>query len=162
MSTVQPARDKTASGQCACGEVRFDLRGAPLLRFFCHCTICQAFNQSAVADYTVFRRHDVDLPPQLALAFQAYRPPPAIQRGKCSACGKAAIEIMRLPMLPKLVFVPTLNLVDPALAPPPSLHTFYNRRLADARDELPKYSGYWRSQLAFLRRLAPALLRAGN
>jgi hypothetical protein len=35
--------------------------------------------------------------------------------------------------------VPSANICDPALLPKPALHIFYNRRVADVDDDLPKF-----------------------
>ncbi|MDX1757496.1 MAG: GFA family protein [Marinobacter sp.] len=145
--------------QCACSRTRFQVNGKPLIRGFCHCSICQAFNQADYGDITVFRARDVVKPAAASVDFHAYRVPPIVQRGKCVHCGQPAIEYLTLPPLPELVVVPTANLHDAGLVPEPSLHIFYETRVADVEDTLPKYSGYLRSQLAFGRRLMGALLR---
>lgn len=145
--------------QCACGQVQFSTRDVPLLRFICHCTICQNFNQAPHGDYSVFRLGDVELPPADAVRYGAYRPPPAIQRGQCAACGRPALELMQLPLLPQLAFVPTAVLQNSAGVPPPALHTFYHRRRADHNDSLPKLNGYLPSQIAFMWKLLSAMLR---
>jgi hypothetical protein len=43
--------------------------------------------------------------------------------------------------------------------PPPALRVFYDSRVEDAQDALPRYECYWSSQMAVTRRLLPALLR---
>jgi len=133
--------------------------GEPLVRALCHCTICQAFNESPYADITIFSSGQVDLPDDHPVDFKEYRKPPAVQRGKCSACGKPAIEYLRLPVFPDIVFVPSANFPDQSALPSPSLHVFYNSRVADFQDDLPRYQGYWPSQAAFMRYLVKALLK---
>jgi hypothetical protein len=107
----------------------------------------------------VFRARDVDLPKDNVVEFRTYRPPPAVQRGKCISCGAPTVELVRLPALPKLTIVPSATFSNPALLPAPSIHLFYDRRVADIEDNLPKYSGYWRSQLAISRYVFSSLLR---
>lgn len=148
------------NGQCSCGATRFTVHGAPLLRAFCHCTICQAFNDAPYADITLFRRRDVDLPEPGRVVFRTYRAPPAARRGTCVDCAAPAIELLKLPLAGELVIIPSMNIADRSLVPEPLLHIFCHRRVVDIEDTLPKYSGYWRSQLAFARHLLPALLRA--
>lgn len=154
--------DVTGQGGCACGTVGLTTTAAPLLRGICHCTICQSFNQAPFADITVYRARDVQVTGLDGVEFETYRPPPAVQRGKCGACRKPAIEYLKLPGLPKLAIVPSANLAVVADLPEPALHIFYHRRVADATDELPRFSGYLRSQLAFSLRLAGALWRSRN
>lgn len=154
---MQPTDDFNAG--CGCGGAQFRIEGTPLMRLFCHCTLCQAFNQAPYADITVFRGKDVVMPAPETVRYQTLRPPPAVQRGACSQCGKPAVEFMHLGPLPKFVFVPTANLRDPTQVPEPSLHMFYNRRVADINDDLPKVSGYLKSQVASVRMLIGALMR---
>ena len=151
-----------SSGGCACGAVRFGLHGRPLLRLFCHCTICQSFNQAPFADVTVLRARDVTLAQPEGVAFRTFRPPPAVRRGTCRVCDKPAIEYLWLPPVPRLAIIPSANLDGGAGAlPAPALHVFYDRRVADIDDALPRYDGYLRSQLAISRRLVSALLHRG-
>lgn len=147
------------NASCSCGATQFDVQGAPLLRAFCHCEICQAFNQAPYADITLFRARDVQVPAEQLVDYKSWQPPGLVLRGQCKACGKPAIERMRLPGLPKMLIVPTANLQDASQIPGASLHIFYHRRHADADDKLPKYSGYLASQLGFMRHLIPALMR---
>lgn len=147
-----------ACGQCACGQCRFPISGKPLMRMLCHCRICQKFNDSAFADIAIFRSGDIDLPDANPVEFQQHKSVMAVQRGKCTRCGKPAVERFDQPLLPTLVMMPSQNL-PVELLPQPVLHMFYHRRLADADDNLPKYSGALRSQLGMMRHLIPALLQ---
>ena len=153
--------DNNPNGHCACGEATFDVHGKPLLRAFCHCTICQAYNQAPYADITLFRSSDVTMPQKENADFRAHKFPPVLQRSTCISCGKAVLEYLQVPPLPKIIIVPSRNIDDKALIPELSLHIFYDTRVADIQDELPKYSGYLKSQLAFNRKIMAALLRRG-
>jgi len=128
----------------------------PLFRIICHCTICQSFNRAAFADVSVFRAKDVIVPPGNLVDFRTYRPPPAIRRGKCARCGGPAVE---LAAIPPLAIVPSANFDDVSFLPVPAFHIFYERRVSDAEDDVPKHSGYWPSQLAFLSRYVTSLRR---
>ena len=145
--------------QCSCGTVRFNVHGRPIVRFICHCTICQAFNQAPYADVTLYRAEDVAMPDPVLMEYKTYRSPPAVQRGKCIACRRPAVEFIHIFPMPKLIIVPGANIHDPALVPEPSLHIFYDRRVADIDDPLPKFNGYWKSQLALGHRVVASLLR---
>jgi hypothetical protein len=143
---------------CPCGETRFTLHREPVMRIICHCTVCQQFNEAPFADVTILLAKGVNLPEGHQVDFRAYRPPPAVQRGKCKACDKPAVEFLRLPIYPGLSFVPTANFTEPSRLPEPCMHLFYEKRVADLPDALPKHSGYLRSQLAFARHFYAALL----
>ena len=45
---------------CSCGEVEFTISSKPLFRGYCHCTICQRFNDAPYADITVFTADNLD------------------------------------------------------------------------------------------------------
>jgi hypothetical protein len=137
--------------RCHCGKTRFHVRGPPLFRGFCHCTICQAFNQAPFADITLFRGRGVDMPDSTLVEYKTYRAPPAVQRGKCRSCGRPVVESLRIFPMPRLIIIPTANILDSVIVPGPSLHIFYDRRVADVDDGLPKFSRYWPSQSAFAR-----------
>jgi len=136
---------------CRCGASRFAISGEPIGRFYCHCTICQAFYKQPYGDVTAFLARAVALLDDSAVAFRHYRPPPAIDRGSCPACSGPVVNFMALGPLKMLAFVPSQNFERPSELPEPSLHIFYHRRVADATDSLPKVSGYWASEMAVSR-----------
>ena len=146
------------NAQCSCGEVKFTVTGKPLLRAFCHCTICQKYNQAAYADITLFRAKDVIMPRPGSVKFSAYKKPPAAQRGKCVVCGKPALETLKLTML-DIVIIPSVNVQDKSFVSDPQLHIFYDTAVTAMDDNLPKYSGYLKSQLAFSYQLIKSLVR---
>jgi hypothetical protein len=59
----------------------------------------------------------------------------------------------RMTALPffSLAFVPAARYPGDIELPEPALHLYYESRIADVVDELPKYIGKWPSQLAVLR-----------
>lgn len=148
------------SGQCECGENRFEIVGEPLFRAICHCEICQEFNEAPFADITLYRTRDVELPEENKIEYKAYTNPPMAQRGKCTVCNKPAIEFLKIAVMPGLTIVPSKNLSSTDTLPVPSFHVFYHRRKQDSEDNLPKYSGYVKSQLGFMVKLIGALIRS--
>ena len=143
------SKDDYQTCRCPCGATEFTTTGAPLFRFLCHCTICQEFNATPFADVVVFRATDVARPAPEKVAFRTYRPPPNVQRGKCTECERPVIEVFESPLMPDLVMVPHHMFQADGRLPEPSAHVFYHRRVGDAHDTLPKHHGYWGSQLAF-------------
>ena len=138
---------------CSCGATRFQTIGEPLFRFYCHCTICQRFNDAPFADIVVYRAADVALPPPGTVIFDTYRPPPNVQRGKCAKCGQPAVTVFAARFLPRLVTVHRPMFRSDAELPLPQAHGFYDQRVADAKDPYPKYECYCRNQIAFLKHL---------
>lgn len=143
---------------CECGSVSYAVTGKPLFRMFCHCSICQKFNDADFGDIFVYRAADVEQPDKGLINFETYRPPPNVQRGKCTSCNKPAIEVLESRIMPNLIMVPANMLKQCNKQPPAFAHVFYDGRVADVQDDLPKYSGYLKSQLMFGKQLLKALL----
>jgi hypothetical protein len=58
-----------------------------------------------------------------------------------------------------LVLVPTTNYPDVAALPKPTMHLFYNRRIEDMDDDLPKYNGFVQSQAMIVKALAQGMYK---
>lgn len=136
---------------CACSSTRFEVTGVPLTRFYCHCRICQSLYRQPFADVTAWWGNGVALPGSHLVQFKRYRLPPAVRRGTCSACGQPAVGFLSMLPFVTLAFIPAMNFVDQSRLPPAAAHIFYHRRVRDVADDLPKYSGYWLSELAVMR-----------
>lgn len=134
-------------GACECGICAFELSVTPTTRFICHCTICQAFTDKPYADMTIVRAKHLRLINVDKISFEKYRPPPNINRGLCLNCKKPVVEFGGLGPL-KWVFIPASNFESQALLSAPQTYLFYNRHVTEALDNLPKHSGYFRSQIA--------------
>ncbi|MFT5573671.1 MAG: hypothetical protein ACI9FR_002606 [Cryomorphaceae bacterium] len=142
---------------CECGSVSYLVPSKPLFRMYCHCSICQKFNDAAYGDICVYRSADVERPKEGLVKFSTFRPPPNVQRGKCTSCKKPAIEILEAPLFPKLILVPGSMLRNRDLLPESVGHVFYEGRVADVQDGLPKHNGYLKSQLVFGKHLLEML-----
>ena len=60
-------------------------------------------------------------------------------------CGSPVASFLgRAPVA--LAFVPSQNFPEAAELPAPNAHIFYDRRVADISDTVPKISGYWASE----------------
>lgn len=125
----------------------------------CHCTICQAVYKRPYADVVALWASDVSLPEGHGIAFRKYRLPPALNRGTCRSCGAPVVGFLTLAPFLRLAFIPSRNFPASTDFPKPGLHLFYNRRIADVADDLPKYSGYLRSEWAATRYILATLMR---
>jgi len=143
---------------CLCGASRFTVAGNPIGRFFCHCTICQKAYAKPFADVTYFWAESVALPANQPVEFRRYRPPPAMRRGRCAQCGNPVLNLLGMAPL-ALAFVPSQNFPRPAELPAPDRHIFYDRRVADIADSVPKLSGYWASEAYVTRSVLAGLFR---
>ena len=139
--------------RCSCGHTQFEIIGEPKFRAICHCTICQKFNKSAYADILVYKSTQIKAPSQGVVKFNTYKPPPNVKRGQCSQCHQAAIEVFEMPLFPKLTMVPAHMFSSNVQLPEVKAHMFYDKRIKDADDGLPKRQGFMSSQLAFFRNL---------
>lgn len=137
---------------CECGTCVVDVTIAPSTRFICHCTICQAFTGKSYSDMTIVRAKHVKLTNSDQISFKKYRPPPNIDRGLCLKCKKPVVEFGGFGAF-KWDFIPTSNFESQGLLPIPQMHLFYERRVKDTLDNLPKHNGYLLSQVAIGRML---------
>lgn len=144
---------------CKCGESTLHMHREPRLRMYCHCTICQRFNAAPRADISIFRAEELEMVDESTIDFQRYKSPPAVDRGRCRSCEQPFVEYTKMPFAGGVAIVPS-SVLEPFIAlPEPQLHLFYDKRVEDADDNLPRYSGFWSSQLAGLRKTIPALRR---
>ena len=140
--------------QCPCGVNQFSVSGEPIVRFFCHCSICQKKYDAPFADVVLFKLSDVTMPDQ-AVSYGKNKRFVAIDRGICDHCHK--------PVMAKMgkddkgyAFITAQNFTDPEALPKSAMHVFYGTRKTDMQDALPKYSNWFSSQMAFLKLLKAA------
>lgn len=145
--------------QCECGNTEFELKGKPLVRMLCHCTICQEFNQAPFGDVSIFLAKDVELKDKNSVELKQYKKPPAVERGKCTQCQKPVIEFFDLPLMPALTIVPSNHIPCGDYSLEPATHIFYHSRVADADDNLPKHEGFMKSQMALTAKLCGGMLK---
>ena len=142
---------------CPCGASQFTVNGDAIGRFFCHCAICRKAYGKPFADVTYFRAESVTLPDGPPIAFRRHRPPPAMRRGTCAKCGNPVVSLLGFPRSLALAFVPSRNFPQAAQPPAPDAHIFYDRRVGDIADAVPKVSGYWASEARVPRSLLAGL-----
>jgi len=142
----------TQNCSCPCGKSKFQVLNRPSLRFFCHCSICQRLYKQPFADVTTLNQNDIILPPDHGIQFKKYRSIVGIDRGTCVECSKPVIALAGSGTK-GLAFIAAGNYSNMEVLPDPKLHVFYDRRVADVADDLPKYKGYIRSQFAVIRQL---------
>ncbi len=137
--------------ECPCGAVKLTLRRSPIARWHCHCTICHAVYRKPYSDETIVWARDVEIKGLDHIEFKRYRPPPAASRGICRQCGSPVVAFFSMTSLMRIAVVPSHLYVDQTDLPPSRAHVFYETRVRDIGDELPKHSGYMASQFAALR-----------
>lgn len=151
---------QTNTGQCSCGSVVFETTAAPICRAYCHCTICQNFNNADYADVTAYYAKDVILADESAVEFKVHKQPPLLRRGTCINCNKPAIEKLSIPLMPKLVLIPSGNIDNGERLPDPVMHIFYDKHVQAFDDGLKKYRGFLPSQIGFSVALIKSIFSA--
>lgn len=148
---------------CPCGSSSVTVRAKPRARFLCHCTICQAATAQPYADDCVHWASEIVLPQNHHIEFKAHKSsPPAYSRGKCPVCGAPVVAFIHAAPFIRLAFIPSSNYPNQSALPVPKAHMFYHRRATDISDTLPKYSGYWLSQLMVSALTLLALCRSSK
>jgi hypothetical protein len=59
--TMQVSPDKPLTGGCQCGSVRYEITGAPVSLYVCHCRECRKQSASAFGISLIVRRKDFRL-----------------------------------------------------------------------------------------------------
>lgn len=149
----------TTTTQCNCGKSHVSFEGEPLFRVHCHCKICQSVYQQPYADFVVISSKQVAGPVDSAIQFKKHRSPPAVNRGVCPHCKKPVLAKLSLGPSLGMAFIPAANFPNSVKLPAAVFHTFYDRRIADIDDSIPKISGYWSSQLAVTKLALLSMLR---
>ena len=140
----------TQTCSCPCGKAKFQVLKSPVVRFFCHCSICQKLYKQPFADVTTLSQGDIILPPDHGIRFDKYRSVVGIDRGTCIECSKPVIALAGSGAK-GLAFIAAANYSNADVLPSPKIRIFYDRRVEEIADHLPKYKGYLRSQFAVLR-----------
>ena len=76
--------ERSASGRCLCGAVRFTAEGNPKWVAHCHCESCRRNTGSAVATFVGYRRDRVHYTRGERAIYESS---PGVRRGFCAACG---------------------------------------------------------------------------
>ena len=134
---------------CSCGKAVVVVAGPLLGRVRCHCTICQTANQAAYADSTILMAKHVPLDRVEHVRFVTMKKPPALQRGFCRSCDCFVMAYTTVIPFLSLAFVPAARYPVDVQLPEPDMHVYYESRVADVSDELPKYEK-WPSLFALL------------
>ncbi|MBE2166101.1 GFA family protein [Acinetobacter oleivorans] len=146
---------------CSCQQNELVLNGPVIMRFICHCLICQNVYKAPYADVVVAWKKDVSIKAQ-SIEFKKFRLPPALNRGICLQCQKPVYGYLKSYVKHDLAFILALNFKDPSSLPELSLHEFYHRAISPIEDGLPKYYGYAHSMFGLSKELIKQLLHRFN
>jgi hypothetical protein len=138
------------SCRCECGQTQVRVVKPPMLRFHCHCTICQDLYKQPFSDVTVMWQKDAKLTQGENIEYR--RPGLLLKRGVCTQCEQPIFATMTLlPSLLKwpgvrLAFVPANRYDDQSVLPKPSAHIFFHRSETQIEDGITKYKGFIKSE----------------
>jgi hypothetical protein len=120
------------SGSCFCGEVRFQVTGAPEAMGYCHCESCRHWSAAPVNAFTLWKPESLQVT-QGAASIRGYNKTPISHRKWCTKCGGHLFTDH-----------PTMGLVDiyaamlPQLKFEPVLHVHYKETVLRIPDGKPK------------------------
>ena len=132
------------SCRCECEQSRVNVAKPPMLRFHCHCTICQNLYQRPFSDVTVMWAKDAKLTQGGQVEFK--RPGWLLKRGVCTQCQQPIFATMTLFPGIKLAFVPANRYDNQAALPTAKAHIFYHRSQSELDDGITKVAGFIKSE----------------
>ena len=132
---------------CFCGSVRYEVSAEPVDAKFCHCKACQTLHGAPMQWAVIFHKHHVRLTAGLDhLRFfnseQGMNNRILPCKVSCNRCGTLIADEGRRMWL---AFPTLFDFRQGAETPDsfkPTCHIFYNQRLIDISDNLPKWSGH--------------------
>ncbi len=124
------------TGQCMCGEVRYEISQPATGTQLCHCRMCQRFTSAPFAAWAVF-------PPE-AVRFTGtepkyYKSSPIAERGFCGNCGSSlTMRWIRQPSDILAFLIPSLDHPEDFA---PTQHTGIESQIPwlDMHDDLPRF-----------------------
>lgn len=131
---------------CQCEQTQVTVLKPPMLRFHCHCTICQDLYKQPFSDVTVMWAKNARLTHGEQVEYK--RPGLLLKRGVCTQCEQPIFATMTLFPWVKLVFVPGNRYDSQTALPKATAHIFYHRSQSEIDDGLLKVRGFVKSELA--------------
>jgi hypothetical protein len=124
--------DSAYAGACFCGQVQFELIGAPVAMGYCHCESCRRWSAGPVNAFTLWHPDALRITRGSA-SLVSYSKTANSERQWCRDCGGHVITAH-----------PALGLIDvyaatiPRFAFAPAVHVHYQETVLRIRDGLPK------------------------
>lgn len=127
--------DRSATGRCLCGDIRFAYSGTPIKVLHCHCESCRRHTSGPIATFVCVPKETTRF---TGVEPQVYASSPGVRRSFCGRCGSPiAYESDRNPQQIDL-YIGALD--DPAaVAPTYHVHTAEQLPWFETADALPRY-----------------------
>lgn len=128
---------------CDCGAIELEVRGEPLTRVYCHCASCREVYGVELLSASTWRTDNVRRRVAPGADLIAHRQPRRrMWRYHCSGCGRLVHGRNRKGhlVIPNERFRMAADDRLPAELAPVA-HCFYDERVIDVLDDLPRYAG---------------------
>ena len=124
------------TGQCLCGSVTWSVDGEPVVQLFCHCNSCQKANSSVLVALAFFPEESVSVVGDL-FSRSVTEGEIAAVRYSCAKCGARVINTPGGGNSYLSGIYPVLCEAQSWFQP--SMHIFYEDRVVEISDALPKF-----------------------
>ena len=125
-------QSETFSGMCYCGECSVVADGTPIVMAYCHCQSCRKWHSVPVNAWCLWSAEKVSI---TGPTIQSDKNDDS-HRESCSKCGGALANIKPGH---NVVAVYAMTLAESGLRFEPTGHIFYEERVFDMADGLPKW-----------------------
>jgi len=136
------------SGKCSCGDVRYEIRGEPLVTQACHCDDCQRTTGSAFVIHIIIYEEDFQITGETQMGLGPTGSNAGCELHSCVSCGVIVWVRYRYHKVP-VIAVRAGTLTQPQ-AVEPQAHIFTSRKLPWMRipTDVPSFTeGVDRSQV---------------
>lgn len=133
--------------RCDCGAVELRVAGEPVACVYCHCPSCRGFYDLPMLAATAWNPESVTVAAGDASIRRYQHPEKQMQRHFCPDCGETLFGDNRFGLIVILnsVFEKSLGALPDSLQP--TMHLFYQDRVVNVADSLPKYREAWDGEL---------------
>lgn len=131
---------KVQVGGCLCGQVRYELEGAPKHVFYCHCTDCQKETGGPFSTELYVRAEQIKLSGGMKTFVVTGDSGKNVVRNFCSKC--SSVVMTEFEVDPESVCIKACSLDDPSwLKPEFHLYVKSKQSWFEIFDDLPRYDG---------------------
>ncbi|CAE7203253.1 unnamed protein product [Symbiodinium sp. CCMP2592] len=121
---------------CCCGDVALRIRGTPVSACYCHCNACRRYTKQLFSAMALFSPSAVEVRGTAT----SYATSADLARFHCARCGSHLYEEGGgLRMVPIAMLAQGTEIPEEVW---PRAHIFYENRVVDVRDGLPKYKEF--------------------
>jgi hypothetical protein len=124
--------DKTYSGSCFCGEVRFTVTGDPVLMGYCHCESCRLWSAAPISAFSLWQPEVIQVTHGAESIGTSNRTKNS-DRKWCRSCGGHVFTVH-----PGMALTEVCAAIIPDLPFEPGVHVHYQESVLHIHDGLPK------------------------